>query len=253
MILIADAHVNTAKGPHHPFFRMLHALGKTGEKIVFMGDIFDLWIALPGYEQTVHTRFLAWCRRQKIRREIGYIEGNREFFVAEEKREAFSWATDRAFKADGDGNLFCHGDRINRRDRNYLRFRRLTKNGVIKGLLRILPGGPFFAEAVKKHLKHTNPAFRNRLPREALLDLLSVARSSGIRRVFVGHFHQEAFFEQGGAQLHILPDWMRTGRVTRFDPRTGRVTHLPWQALSEGRLPRHQHLPPPPFPGIKMG
>ncbi|MGD9877209.1 UDP-2,3-diacylglucosamine diphosphatase [Desulfococcus sp.] len=253
MILIADAHVNTAKGTHRHFFRMLDALEGTREDIVFMGDIFDLWIALPGYEQRVHARFLAWCRRQGMHRKIGYIEGNHEFFLAEEKGDAFSWATDRAFRIDGRGSLFCHGDRINPLDRNYLLFRKLTKNRFVKQMLRRLPWGPFIAEIVKKQLKHTNPTFRNHLPRKALLDLLSAARTSGIDRVFAAHFHQEAFFEQNGAHLHLLPAWMDTGRITRFDPRTGRVVHLPWQALSEGRMPRHRRVPDRAVAAVKIG
>jgi UDP-2,3-diacylglucosamine hydrolase len=235
MILIADAHVNAAAGTHRPFFRMLDILEKTAEDIVFMGDIFDLWIALPGYEQSVHARFLEWCRQQKTRREIGYIEGNHEFFLAEEKGDAFSWATDRAFRADGRGNLFCHGDRINRRDRNYLRFRELTKNRPVKRLLGILPSGPFWAEHVKKKLKHTNQAFRSNLPREEILRFLSTAQAGGIKRIFVGHFHQEAFFRRGRAQLYVLPDWLGTRKITRFNRLNGQVFHLQWQDLR--RLP----------------
>ncbi|WP_373501418.1 UDP-2,3-diacylglucosamine diphosphatase [Desulfococcus sp.] len=238
MMLITDAHVNTAAGTHRPFFRMLDALGKTSEDIVFMGDIFDLWIALPGYEEAAHTRFLSWCREQKAGRKIGYIEGNHEFFLAEEKADAFSWATARAVLADGRGNLFCHGDCINRRDRNYLRFRELTKNRAVKQILRILPSGPFWAETIKKKLRHTNQAFRSALPREEILRFLSAARALGLKRIFVGHFHQEVFFRCGDTHLHILPDWMTTRRITRFNRRTGQVSHFRWEALD-----RHPPLP----------
>ncbi len=226
MILIADAHVNTAAGTDRPFFRMLETLERSSEDIVFMGDIFDLWIALPGYEQVVHTRFLSWCRQQKIRREIGYIEGNHEFYLAEEKADAFSWATDRAFKTDGKGNLFCHGDRINRRDRNYLRFRALVRNRPVKLLLGLLPSGPFWADHVKKKLKHTNASFRGGLPRDEIMRYLSMAQAAGIQNIFVGHFHQEAFFSRAGARLYVLPAWLNTGRITRFNRRTGQVSHF---------------------------
>jgi len=231
MILIADAHVNEAAGSHHPFFRMLGSLEQTSEDVVFMGDIFDLWIALPGYERTVHARFLEWCRQQKTRRDIGFIEGNHEFFLAEEKGDVFSWAADRALKDDGSGNLFCHGDRINRQDRNYLRFRALVKNNAVKRILRILPFGPLLAEHVKKKLRHTNQAFRANLPREEILRFLLTAQGGGIKRIFVGHFHQEAFFRHGDTELYVLPDWMSTGKITRFNRMTGQVSHLQWQDL----------------------
>ena len=43
-------------------------------------NIFDLWIALPRYEDEIHTKFIDWCRKQKHIRTIGYLEGNHEFY-----------------------------------------------------------------------------------------------------------------------------------------------------------------------------
>ena len=56
MILIADAH--TGKANVGAFFEMLEAIADTGETVVFLGDIFDLWIGLPRYETDQHRRFL---------------------------------------------------------------------------------------------------------------------------------------------------------------------------------------------------
>ena len=43
--------------------------------ILFLGDIFELWIALKGYEMPEHKRFVDWCRSHSKNMEIGFIEG----------------------------------------------------------------------------------------------------------------------------------------------------------------------------------
>jgi UDP-2,3-diacylglucosamine pyrophosphatase LpxH len=86
MIIIADAHIDEACGNDTDFFRMLHALENNDHDVVFLGDIFDLWIALPRYEKNSHRQFLSWCQEQKSHRSIGFIEGNHEYFVAQEKQ-----------------------------------------------------------------------------------------------------------------------------------------------------------------------
>ena len=62
MIIIADAHVDDAGGHKADFFQMLRAIEKTNHDVIFLGDIFDLWIALPRYEKDCHKAFLAWCQ-----------------------------------------------------------------------------------------------------------------------------------------------------------------------------------------------
>ncbi len=76
MIIITDAHISKTKGNHAIFFKMLEFLEKNNQDLIFLGDIFDLWVALPRYEEEIHQDFIAWCRIQKSHRTIGYMEGN---------------------------------------------------------------------------------------------------------------------------------------------------------------------------------
>ena len=69
MILIADTHAGN-EGDVDEFFQMLHALEKTDEPIVFLGDIFDLWIGIKRYEDDEHRRFINWCTEQKSKRSV---------------------------------------------------------------------------------------------------------------------------------------------------------------------------------------
>ena len=68
MIIITDAHISKANGNHAIFFKMLESLEKNNQDLIFLGDIFELWVALPRYEEKIQRDFIAWCRRQKSHR-----------------------------------------------------------------------------------------------------------------------------------------------------------------------------------------
>jgi len=215
LVIVTDAHVSRELGNSSAFFAMLALLEKGGGDVVFLGDIFDLWIALPRYEDDLHSRFLSWCRRQTSRRQVGFIEGNHEFFLAREHAADFSWCSHAAWRQDAEGNLFCHGDRINLTDRNYLIFRKLIKNPIARIFLYGLPLGPRLVHTVKDGMKGTNQAFRKSLPREQLREFAESRFRQGARRIFAGHFHQ-SFHYQGsrGGDLYTLPDWHSAGWIS---------------------------------------
>ena len=234
MIIISDAHINESIGNHVEFFQMLNLLENCDEDIIFLGDIFDLWIALPRYERDIHQRFLAWCTKQKRNRHIGFIEGNHEYFLADERADCFSWCSDKSCKDDGKSHLFCHGDQVNRKDRNYLWFRKIVKNRVMKTYLRFAPYGPVIVEKVKRRLKFTNDEFRQRLPEDELKLFAHDQFSSGYQFIFVGHFHRAKCFKgTDDRRLYTVPGWFEQGQITHFEEQSGKVKHFVWPVLSE--------------------
>jgi UDP-2,3-diacylglucosamine hydrolase len=232
MIIITDAHISTAADNHNAFFRMLAKIEKTNHDLVFLGDIFDLWIALPRYEEGIHRDFVSWCRHQKQCRTIGYMEGNHEYYVVEERKEAFSWSSDGPWWQDAEGCLFVHGDQVNRQDRNYLAFRKLIKNKVSKRIMGCLPYGPQISNWAKHALKQTNIEFRLGLPHPEIEAFAKARFRQGADIIFVGHFHQEySWFDQESKALYALPDWFSSRKVTLFqhDPRSVKTVH--WEDL----------------------
>ncbi len=235
LIIIADAHVSKAKGNFPPFFRLLDALAGQDDDLVFLGDIFDLWVALPRYENELHRHFLAWCRYQKTRRSIGYLEGNHEFFLTESHAEAFSWCSPGPWHLDRQGHLFCHGDQINTQDIRYLTFRKLSKNRCAKRLLTHLPLGPAVVEYLKRRLKYTNPAFRRRLPGAQIAAFAEARFREGAHTVFAGHFHQAHLYQNSqGRQLHTLPAWYTTGCVSHWDSQNRTLRSMALDTESPG-------------------
>jgi UDP-2,3-diacylglucosamine hydrolase len=233
MIIITDAHISKAAGNHATFFRMLASLESHQQDLIFLGDIFDLWVALPRYEDDAQRQFVAWCREQKKHRTIGFMEGNHEYYLARNRAQDFSWCSAAAWRRVNSGTLLVHGDRINKRDRNYLWFRMIAKNPVAQFIMRVLPLGPRMAASLKRGLKNTNMNFRLQLPREEI-DLFADARfAEGIDTIFVGHFHREYTYHHSDFKtLYVLPDWFSTGIVTVFDEKLRTACGVHWKQLS---------------------
>jgi len=237
MIIITDAHIGQVARNQTVFFQMLQALEKTDQDVIFLGDIFDLWIAMPRYEEEMHARFSAWCRHQKTNRTIGFMEGNHEFFLADERAETFTWCSKNAWQRDNTGVLFVHGDQINRKDRMYLAFKKLTKNKITKCLLRIIPGGPSLIGSIKAGLNQMNNKNRGSIPEDEIEFFAESRFAEGIHTIFVGHFHCEyRYRNHKSKELCVLPDWLSTQKITLYQERPKKITTIHWQELkSVGR------------------
>ena len=132
-IFIADSHL-PADDSVPQFFEMLDRVAETSCSIVFLGDIFELWIAYPSYEFPIHKKFLEWCRQEKKNRIIGFIEGNHEFYVTARYADSFSWGTDDSKLIDDEKLLLMHGDTINRADTGACLLRSPLRNPVFRFL-----------------------------------------------------------------------------------------------------------------------
>ena len=232
MIIITDAHVSKNKGNHASFFKMLEAFEKNDKDLIFLGDIFDLWIALPRYEEDIHQEFIAWCRRQKKRRTIGYVEGNHEFYLPNESAQAFTWHSRDAWQEDGAGILFVHGDEINQKDKKYLTFKRVVRSQFVKLLIRYLPFGPKLVGLIKDGLKLTNTDFRSSLPTEEIELYAESKFADGVDTIFVGHFHQEYIYRGRELKsLYTLPDWFSTQKVTVYHRQQKKIEWVHWEEL----------------------
>lgn len=216
-LMIADAHL-TCRTPEDGFFRMLDAAarlpGDVG--IIFLGDVFDLWIALPGYENDEHRRFLDWCRREKTKRKIIFLEGNHEFFVAKTYGDAFTYAGEDAYQ---DGLLqWFHGDRINKSDRGYAFLRFMIRNRVTRWFLRLVGPtfGPSFAHYVRERLRTTNQAYKHYFPEPHALRYLASCPPDSV--VFAGHFHDRVTKTAEGRTMEVLPAYANASELAYYDP-----------------------------------
>ena len=230
--MIADAHL-TCRKPEDEFFRMLDAAarlpGDVG--IIFLGDIFDLWIALPGYENGEQRRFLDWCRREKTKRNVIFLEGNHEFFVAKTYGDAFTYADETMYQ---DGLLqWLHGDRINREDRGYAFLRFMIRNRLMRWLLRLAGPtfGPSFAHYVRERLRTTNQANKHYFPEPHALRYLASCPPDSV--VFAGHFHDRVTKTAGGRILEVLPAYANASELAYYDPAAPDLAVFPADRIAD--------------------
>ncbi len=82
LAVLADVHAVEGEESERVLRNLLEQLSSTDDDVMFLGDIMDLWIGLPKYECKLQRDFLEWCRHEKSRRKIYFVEGNHEYYVA---------------------------------------------------------------------------------------------------------------------------------------------------------------------------
>lgn len=239
-ILVADSHLSDGESVKK-FFAMLdcissHLLAMEKQEraaLVFLGDIFELWIALPGYEEEVHLRFLAWCRKYKEEFPVYFIEGNHEFFVSFRHRKNFTIASKDLIR---DGNIiFLHGDLINLRDWKYRSLRILIRNPFTAFLLYLFAGfgGTSLAEKVRTGLKKTNMENKKYFPASFMEKRGEQLLQGKTDFLIAGHFHNTHFLQDESLdrKIFVLPAWEEKKGLAGFLSRDGKLKIAPWQKL----------------------
>lgn len=230
LILIADSHIREETADE--FFAMLARIRDYGPRgVIFLGDIFELWIALDGYESGIHRRFLEWCAESKKFFEVGFIIGNHEFYLERCYSGAFSWLD--LVSHSSDGILFIHGDLINMGDLEYLLLRKFLRCSMTRMLLKWTGKtiGPRVSEKVRTSIKTKNMRHKQKLPERYFERYARNARKESIREIYAGHFHEHLLRNYpDAASLEILPSWAVAGEIVCRTP-DGNARCAPWREL----------------------
>ena len=212
--VFADAHLGQVERDAEDFLDALEGVRRRGfGTAVLLGDIFHYFIGDPKLETPLLTRTLRGLKEVSSRGlSLRYVEGNRDFFVAGSAyAEPFtSWALTDGLRVGKARYAFVHGDRVNTADLPYRFWRRISKNAVAHGILKVIPGS--LARAIvsrtEARLYRSNFRHKKRLPEAALLAEGRAARAAGYDALLVGHFHVARTLSDDGAVTHVLPAWL---------------------------------------------
>jgi len=220
--IVADAHLGGPGGPAGPLVAQLRALpGEGVDRLVLLGDLCQVWVGFPQYE-TEETRALlaavADLRARGVR--VEYVEGNRDFFLAEGVyRSRFdAIASEAAFVAGGVRYLAVHGDGLNDRDRQYRAWRWLSKSAPVRAVIRHLPRrivAPL-VHSTERRLSETNFKHKVRVPEAAIRRYAERRLAEGHDVVLFGHFHEPRSWRVAGGEARLLEAWFTSRRVERF-------------------------------------
>lgn len=220
----ADPHFTEGDAALPAFHLWLDAFGARGPRtLVLLGDLFSAWTALPAalapHQREVLDHLGALAREG---RRLVFVVGNRDYFVESLRPTPFAAVGDRWDLAlpCGDTVRFEHGDLVNASDRNYQRWRLVSRMAAVESLVRALPG-PLqrrLAERLERAMGPTNRAYKARFPALELARWARGARADGIAAAALGHFHEDRELEVEGVRVRLAPQFREGGEHLALRP-----------------------------------
>lgn len=214
LILVADPHWATElKGLEAATARFPEA------DWLFLGDVFDVWVGMPGMETVAQRTFLDWVQaRRTAGRWVGLWLGNREYFLERHAGTFDLMGEGIGGRLEGEPLTWEHGDLINTADRQYRLWNLVSRSGLLWLVFRLLPGSTArrVSAWMERKLRTTNSTYKLAFPRAAFR---AAAEAHSGTTFVTGHFHTHEIEANGIA----LP-WAHEGRFMVW--RGGRVEEL---------------------------
>ncbi len=217
--VIADAHIGGPGGPAGPLVEQLEALaaGPPGY-LLLLGDLFHVWVGQPSYETAeIRQVMAALTDLRGLGWRVDYIEGNRDFFIAEGPyAKVFDTVSDEiSFQAGSRSYLAVHGDGLNDQDRLYRFWRWLSKSGPSRFFMLHLPGAVAqrLIRVTEGQLSKTNFKHKSRIPRQVISRYAVRRFAQGHDALLLGHFHEARTWHVEGGEVRLLDAWFNTRRV----------------------------------------
>jgi UDP-2,3-diacylglucosamine hydrolase len=248
-LIVADAHLGSTPGDIGAFIEFLEresggARPERLARLVLLGDLFDLWLGLPSLQtegQRRVTAALHGLRGRGVR--LWYVEGNRDYFIASAfARRFFEQVGEEGLDLEVAGARvrFEHGDRINVADRSYQRWRRFSRAPLVRAAFAAIPARPAgrLAHWLERRFRTSNMEHRARFPEELCRQRALRVFETGVRRLFLGHFHcgWDWTAEIGGrsCRVVVVPAWQEARAGWVLDPERGEDGLTPAVARSTG-------------------
>ncbi len=217
--VLADLHLGQQAGDVSSFAATAAELRQRGVgEVVFLGDLFRTLVGFPRFwDETIREGLAVLGGLRDGGARVVLVEGNRDFFLDAAALDPYRDAavTVHSFAAGGRRFLLEHGDLVNRRDRSYRFWRRISKSRTARRWSGILPQA--LARRVvartEARLAATNFSYRRALPVDDLAAAAHRHFAAGVHVVLWGHFHEEWRLEAGACEALVVPAWMQGGEV----------------------------------------
>lgn len=247
LAIIADSHIVPGTPSETAFRAMLDWLSTTDCDVAFLGDVMELWIGLPRYENSSQRHFLKWCQEQREQRDIYFVEGNHEYFVLRHHRRCFTGSATDSLLLPRWNVLLTHGDGLpGIASAAHRRFRWWCKSPLAHFLLSWMPWAPAYVRHLKRKLEHAASKRKFHFESTALSQTATrQLQHDGLRALFYGHFHRGYIEKRRNARLFaVLPAWKEKGEIGLYDPENNRLLIRPWTALAAAAPSRNRHTAP---------
>jgi len=225
LVFVGDVHLDRDDSRLEAFLSFLDDLRPTVGRVVFMGDLFNVWIGRRELEQPHHRAVVE--RLESMRREgivIRYIEGNRDYriedaYVGRALDDSTAGGIEESI---GGRRLFAiHGDLANPRDRQYRTWRWVSRSSLAWMVLGGIPRGRRlrFVDGLEDRLRRANLDFKQDFPETEVRAYATGFLGRGYDAVVLGHFHVEKDLEASPpsppGRILVLPEWKERRRYLR--------------------------------------
>src|SRR5438093_4640823 len=168
--LLGDAHLREGDAEVPAFVRFVDALPRDIRTLAILGDLFSVWIGSADLLRPHHRDVIDALTRLRERGcALVYVEGNHDYFLERlYARTLFDrFSTDVLdLRLAGRRAHLAHGDLVNRRDRQYLAWRALSKSRPFFAAFGLLPASLRLgiSDRLEERLATTNLEFRRGFP-----------------------------------------------------------------------------------------
>jgi UDP-2,3-diacylglucosamine hydrolase len=226
--LLGDAHLREGDAEVPAFVRFVDTLPREIRTLAILGDLFSVWIGSADLLRPHHRDVIDALIRLRARGcALVYVEGNHDYFLARlYSRTLFDRFSSDVLDLDLGGRRghLAHGDLVNRRDRQYLAWRAVSKSRPFYAAFSLLPARTrvSIADGLEERLARTNLEFRAGFPSAECEAYARRRIGEGARVLVFGHFHEERRVDvaegERSASVFVLPAWRAGHRYLRIDP-----------------------------------
>jgi len=246
LYIVTDSHLDKDIAPTSQFVEMLERLEEP-HTLVFLGDLFVVWLAHPKFWTDMHRSVLSGFQNLKDRGcNVIFIAGNRDMLLPRKFNSRWQkilpfthfiykdWYLKWGQKRFG----FIHGDTINYNDYQYLRWKALSRNWAFEAFFRVMPAqlALWITEWLETKLANTNKEFKMYFPEKEMKEFADTVLPY-VDQYFVGHFHLDKLIDVDGCTsvLRVVPDWLSNRTVLRVSE-NGNIDLLHYQNGILGNL-----------------
>jgi UDP-2,3-diacylglucosamine hydrolase len=226
--LLGDAHLREGDPEVAEFVRFCDALPGRVSLLAILGDLFAAWLGRADLLRPHHEQVVAALRRLKERDvRVLYVEGNHDFFLRRlYDGDPFEIIAPASLEVEHEGRRIhlAHGDLMNRHDRQYRAWRRLSKSRPFFAAFNLLPRATRLrlVDGLERGMATTNMDFRGGFPVGECLAYARPLIRGGTDTVVFGHFHDERRLQiqekKRQGTVFVLPAWRDGHRYLRLAP-----------------------------------
>ena len=224
LVYVADTHLTEDDPETESFIAFLRSVGARAGTLYHLGDLFNVWFGEPKFRRPHQNRVLSVLSelsRQGVA--VKFVVGNRDFGV---RRNCLNdpfveVGEDHLIESYGGRRILAaHGDEVNRDDRQYRLWKRVTRSAPVYGIFRALPGswGMRVGESLERKLAGTNLQYKSRFPEQACRQWAGGLFRGTCDTIVLGHFHEERRLDLEEGSVFILPTWRGHHRYLTFGP-----------------------------------